>query len=134
MAGMRGYMFRNRWGALFFVGLTLAGVTTLVGTEKEGGALQEATHQLARQKAQAEELAADPASATETGKPLKTVVIPADEELIDQALGEDPTPIDEFAEADRNKESPADGDQVIIVSREVAGAGLTVPPEPAPQQ
>ena len=39
---MRGYMFRNRWFALLFVCLTLAGVTKLVGTDRESGAIQEA--------------------------------------------------------------------------------------------
>ena len=125
---MRGYMFRNRWFALLFVALTLAGVTTLVGTEKSHGALQDATDQIAQQKAQAEQLT----SATQessSSDDADNVVMAADEELIDPAQGEDPTPIDEFAAA--NAPDPEDvSDDVVIVSRDVPGRA-----EPqAPQQ
>lgn len=121
---MRGYMFRNRWGALLFVGLTLAGVTTLVGTEREDGALQQAADQIAEQRAQAERMTenldaafADEAAAADDG----AVVMMADEEdLIDPAVGEDPTPIDEFAAANPD-DSHEPAEEVIIVSREDAG-------------
>ncbi len=129
---MRGYMFRNRWGALFFVGLTLAGVTTLVGTDKEDGALQQATDQIALQKAQADQLMAGPGAMMETGTPSAAAVLVPEEELIDQALGEDPTPIDEFATAHPDEDVPADGDTVIIVSRD--GAGGQTPVATLPQQ
>lgn len=126
---MRGYMFRNRWFALLFVALTLAGVTTLVGTEKSHGALQDATDQIAQQKAQAEQLTGTAQDAPPSDESADNVVMAADEELIDPAQGEDPTPIDEFAAA--NPPDPEDvSDDVVIVSRDVPGRA-----EPqAPQQ
>ena len=127
---MRGYMFRNRWGALLFVGLTLAGVTTLVGTEKDDGALKQAADQIAMQKAQADRLTADPAPAAT--KRAKTVILTPDEELIDPALGEDPTPIDEFAAAHPDEEELAEGEQVVIVSRAVDGSIAQVETEAPP--
>ena len=131
---MRGYMFRNRWFALLFVALTLAGVTTLVGTEQGHGAIQDATDQIAQQKAQAEQLT----SATQDAPSLAddtadSVVMAADEDLIDPAEGEDPTPIDEFAAA-----NPPDpevvSDDVVIVSRDLPGqaqpqASIQAPPQ-----
>ena len=129
---MRGYMFRNRWFALLFVALTLAGVTTLVGTEKSHGALQDATDQIAQQKAQAEQLT----SATQessSSDDADNVVMAADEELIDPAQGEDPTPIDEFAAA--NPPDPEDvSDDVVIVSRDVPGQAEPQAPAQAPPQ
>ena len=129
---MRGYMFRNRWLALLFVALTLAGVTTLVGTEKSHGALQDATDQIAQQKAQAEQLT----SATQessSSDDADNVVMAADEELIDPAQGEDPTPIDEFAAA--NPPDPEDvSDDVVIVSRDVPGQAEPQAPAQAPPQ
>jgi hypothetical protein len=129
---MRGYMFRNRWFALLFVALTLAGVTTLVGTEKSHGALQDATDQIAQQKAQAEQLT----SATQessSSDDADNVVMAADEDLIDPAQGEDPTPIDEFAAA--NPPDPEDvSDDVVIVSRDVPGQAEPQAPAQAPPQ
>ena len=129
---MRGYVFRNRWFALLFVALTLAGVTTLVGTEKSHGALQDATDQIAQQKAQAEQLT----SATQessSSDDADNVVMAADEDLIDPAQGEDPTPIDEFAAA--NPPDPEDvSDDVVIVSRDVPGQAEPQAPAQAPPQ
>ena len=129
---MRGYMFRNRWFALLFVALTLAGVTTLVGTEKSHGALQDATDQIAQQKAQAEQLT----SATQessSSDDADNVVMAADEDLIDPAQGEDPTPIDEFAAA--NPPDPAEmSNDVVIVSRDVPGQSQPQAPAQAPPQ
>ncbi len=119
---MRGYMFRNRWFALLFVGLTLAGVTTLVGTEKGHGALQDATDQIAQQKAQAEQMTTATQQTPSPDVSPDEVVMAADEDLIDPAQGEDPTPPDEFAAA--NPPDPEDiADEVVIVSRDVPGQG-----------
>lgn len=111
---MRGYMFRNRWFALLFVCLTLAGVTKLIGTEEDGGTIQEATDQLTQVKDQAEQMTTQTTPAgddTTFDAPLAS-----DEELIDQALGEDPTPVDEFA-ATQPAEEETPADEVIIVSQ-----------------
>ena len=134
---MRGYMFRNRWFALLFVALTLAGVTTLVGTEEGHGALQDATDQIAQQKAQAEQLTSATQSTPSTDGSAEEVVLASDEDLIDPAQGEDPTPIDEFAAA--NPPDPEEvSDDVVIVSREVAGQTTQVQGPPSdgngPQQ
>ena len=115
---MRGYMFRNRWGALLFVCLTLAGAATLVGTETGEGAIQQATDQIAQQKAQADRLTTDTqAPAQPTRKTAETVVWSADEDLIDPATGEDPTPIDEFAATNPTTPDAEIPDEVTIVSR-----------------
>lgn len=125
---MRGYMFRNRWGALLFVGLTLAGVTTLVGTD-EHGAIQQAASQIAQQKAQADKLVAGAPEIAEpaSGAPVTDVPFAADEDLIDPAMGIDPTPIDETAPIDPN-DPDALAQEVIIVSRDVPGQGPPVAP------
>lgn len=110
---MRGYMFRNRWGALLFVALTLAGVTRLVGSEDGEGAIQQAADRIAQQKAEADRLTSDvrqTPSAASTAP--ETVVLSADEELIDPATGDDPTPIDEFGQtgaSNLDAEMPDDG-------------------------
>ncbi|UIP07099.1 hypothetical protein LY632_01475 [Erythrobacter sp. SDW2] len=46
---MKNYMFQSKGGALVFVGLTLASVAALVGTEDEDGALTSATSQIEEQ-------------------------------------------------------------------------------------
>lgn len=115
LAAMRGYMFRNRWGALLFVGLVLAAVTQLVGTGKGDGALAKATQDLVRQRAATASLT-DRVNAS-AGRAAK-VQFASDEELIDPAQGEDPTPIDQ-------REKPAgDADEVphdtVILIRDPA--------------
>jgi hypothetical protein len=115
---MRGYMFRNRWGALLFVCITLAGAASLVGTEEGQGAIQQATDEIAQQKAQADQWTTDtqaPSAATASAT-ATTVVSTSDEDLIDPATGIDPTPIDEFAAANP-ADSDAEVDEVVIVSR-----------------
>jgi hypothetical protein len=99
-------MFRNRWGALLFVGLTLAGVAQLVGTGKGDGAIERARSQIAAQRARAGPIVTR--SAPTGAAEVKVEFVP-DEELIDLALGEDPTPIDQRAE-ERMPGQPADGD------------------------
>ena len=113
---MRGYMFRNRWFALLFVAIVLAGVTRLVGTGNGDGAIDFAKQRLAEQKVEAERLTTDSKPTAPEAKMLFT----PDEELIDQALGEDPTPIDQFQseEAEGTEEEEVPHDTVILVSPE----------------
>ena len=119
---MRGYMFRNRWFALLFVALTLAGVTTLVGTEEGHGALQDAAGQIAQQRAQAEQLTSATQEPAASEVSADDVVMAAEEDLIDPAQGEDPTPVDEFATA--NPPDPEEiADEVMIVSRDLPEEG-----------
>lgn len=125
---MRGYMFRNRWGALLFVGLVLAAVTRLVGTGHGDGALDLAKEQLAEQKAQAERMTSGTRRSAERATKVEFA---SDEELIDPAVGEDPTPIDQRLAGETD--AAGDGDQVphdtiILVNRE----DIAAPPGPLP--
>ena len=115
-------MFRNRWGAMLFVALTLAGVTTLIGSEDGEGAIKQAAGRIAEQKAEADRLTTEtqqPAPAATA--PPETVILSADEDLIDPATGEDPTPIDEFNPIDPSDPDAEISDEVVIVSREGGG-------------
>ena len=98
---MRGYMFRNRWLAMLFVALVLAGVTRVGGTGKGDGIIDEATEQLAAQRERAEalsdEIEAEAPEQAETEDDAAELLA-SDEDLIDPAIGEDPTPPDEFAD------------------------------------
>lgn len=114
---MRGYMFRNRWFALLFVGITLAGVTRLIGTENGGGALDKAAAELVAQKRSADASVA-PSTPPAAAEVVEIEFTP-DEELIDPAAGEDPTPVDEFAQT-QDDPAAVPHDEIIIVSREVA--------------
>jgi hypothetical protein len=127
---MRGYMFRNRWFALLFVCITLAGVTKLVGTDKEHGAIQQTADQFAAQRAQAAQMTTAPQE-TPADTSADDVPYADDDELIDLAVGEDPTPVDEFA---ANSSENADGpsDEVTIVSRDVPDETPDATPDPAP--
>lgn len=111
---MRGYMFRNRWGALLFVGLVLASVTRLVGTGNGDGALDAAREQIVEQGPPVEALVAE---SVPPGEPLPTEFTP-DEELIDPGTGEDPTPID--PQPDVEPQPAAEGDvphgSVVLLS------------------
>lgn len=113
---MRGYMFRNRWFALLFVGLILAAVTRIVGTGKGDGAIDDATRQIVVQQNRAERMTSE----TVPGVVSEDVQIEftPDEELIDPATGEDPTPVDAFATPGEPAAEPET--QVIIVSDETA--------------
>jgi hypothetical protein len=124
---MRGYMFRNRWFALLFVGVTLAGVTRLIGTHEDGGTLDDAKAQLIAQQRAAQSFTepAAPSEAEESGDDLPVEFTP-DEELIDPAVGEDPTPIDEFAESQTSPEDDTTDTFVEIVSQ----APADQPPAP----
>lgn len=124
---MRGYMFRNRWFALLFVALTLAGVTRLVGTEEDHGALTEATDTLVAQKNAVHAMSGQGTATGEESDPIVEYI--SDEELIDPALGEDPTPVDETAPPAAEAVSPED---VVIVSQGPAASGppaIETPPQ-----
>lgn len=122
---MRGYMFRNRWGALLFVGLVLAGVTRLVGTGHGDGALDLAREQLVEQKAQAERMTSDTRRPTERAMEVEFA---SDQELIDPAVGEDPTPIDQRLAAEEGAaEDQLPHDTIILVNQDLAA-----PPGPLP--
>ncbi len=118
-------MFRNRWFALLFVGLTLAGVTRLIGTQDDGGALDDATKELIAQKQAADAFVQDQPSQA-TGDDV-TVEFTPDEELIDPAEGDDPTPADQTAPP---IEDPAEvpHDEVIIVSQDTVAPVEQSPP------
>ena len=116
-------MFRNRWGALLFVGMTLAGVATLVGTGRNDGAIQQAADQIAQQRAQADRLSTGtqesvpPAPAQEA----RTIVLMPDEELIDSTMGVDPSPVDDFGTPPDDDPALVPQEEVIIVSRDASG-------------
>jgi len=93
---MRGYMFKNSKGALFFVALTLLGVATLVGTEDNEGALLKAAANIEQQRNMMNE---DRRVVRGNSAPIgfassngQTREFTADEDLIDDATGFDPTP------------------------------------------
>ena len=113
---MRGYMFRNRWFALLFVGMVLAGAANIVGTEGSGGALDAAREQYAGEQAQTQVLATDHEPAADANDVL--LEFTPDEELIDPATGYDPTPVDEFASAQPGGQVVVPDTQVVIVSHD----------------
>lgn len=124
---MRGYMFRNRWGALLFVGMTLAGVATLVGTGRKEGAIQQAAEQIARQRAQADRLttSARQSAPRSPAQEATTVVLIPDEELIDSTEGVDPSPADDFGTPPDDDLALVPQEEVIIVSRDATGPEQT---------
>ncbi|GGE01762.1 hypothetical protein GCM10011515_21800 [Tsuneonella deserti] len=131
---MRGYMFRNRWAALLFVGLTLASVTTLIGTGNGDGAIDKATDQIARQKAEADRLTGS-SQAPKLPEATTSIEAPfaADEDLIDPATGYDPTPPEEMPAVDPG--DPQDiADQVVIVSRDETGEAAAQAPQSTAEQ
>lgn len=113
---MRGYMFRNKWLALLFVAMTLAGVTKLVGTEEKGGTLQETAGTIADQRDQFDRFGGDTASEA----PAPEYVAPSDEDLIDPATGIDPLPSMTFSPEEGSPDPPeevAPPDEVVTVSQ-----------------
>ena len=112
---MRGYMFRNRWGALFFVAMTALGGAALVGGEDDRGVLLNAAEDLQRQQA-----AMNAAMGETTAPPVaiptaEAIEFTSDEELIDDAAGIDPTPIEEGLPL---AAEVVPQDEVVIVSRD----------------
>lgn len=126
---MRGYMFRNRWLAMLFVALVLAGVTRIVGTGKGDGILDEATQQLKAQREQAEAHSDEFGSAQSDDGDMAddfSDVVASDEDLIDPAIGDDPTPPDEFAGDDGVGYAVVQDGEIILVdngSAEALGEG-----------
>ncbi|MHA6332581.1 hypothetical protein ACXYL9_02765 [Qipengyuania sp. CAU 1752] len=114
---MKGYIFQNRWGALLFVGLTLIGAASLVGTEDTEGTLAEAAAQLEQQGADYREQAAgfSQPDQAENGSSdgdmqydlagSEVVEFASEEELVVDPIGIDPTPI---------IEDPAKGEVILI--------------------
>ena len=108
-------MFQNRWGALFFVGLTLVGAASLVGTEDEDGAIASAAAQLEQQGEDlrarsdtgnsAEEQIVEPTEPKPW--PDESFEFASEEDLMIDPTGIDPTPI---------IEDPAEGEVVIVES------------------
>jgi hypothetical protein len=117
---MRGYMFRNRVGALFFVAASVSSAAMLVGGEGDQGVLLSAAEELAQQKsamaAAADGLSAEPVVIPTTAASVFT----ADEDLIDEATGFDPTPVEDGAPP---ASEVVPHDEVVIVSRDDGAAG-----------
>ena len=111
---MRGYMFRNRWFALLFGAMVLASVTKFVGTGKGDGAVDEATREIAIQQQQSAALSDD--DAVSLPDEAVTYEFTPDEELIDPATGEDPSPtIEEPAPLPGDAPAPAAEEDVVIL-------------------
>lgn len=117
---MRGYMFRNRWGALLFVVASALGAAALVGGEDDRGVLLNAAEDLQRQQA-AMDAAMGGAAQPPVAIPANDVVeFTSDEELIDDASGVDPTPLEEGLPLEAEL---VPRDEVVIVSRDVGEFG-----------
>ncbi len=86
-------MFRNRWLALGFVVMTLLGVYGIVGSDEEGGVLTQAQTAIEEQRAAIEEV-----EETELVPPpqeqVEETAFLSDDELIDQAEGDDTSGFD----------------------------------------
>jgi hypothetical protein len=135
---MRSYMFRNRFGAVLFVISTLLGVATLIGSEDQKGALLKASEGVKDQQTAMASIADQPVTDSQPVIDDESVEFTPDDELIDDATGFDPSPVDEDApKADSSDEagddasdSSDDGDEldtvphddVVIVSRDPADA------------
>ncbi|ANY18756.1 hypothetical protein A6F68_00221 [Tsuneonella dongtanensis] len=117
---MRGYMFRNRWLALLFVGIVLASVTKVVGTGKGDGALDQAKQQIESQKAQADQFSSEHSDSASDDSVIYEFT--PDEELIDSASGEDPTPSDAFGAEVNEDPEVVPSDELVIVMDDDAGA------------
>ncbi|MGB3738458.1 MAG: hypothetical protein WA948_03805 [Pontixanthobacter sp.] len=115
------FLFRNRYGALAFVGLTLIGAASLVGTQEDEGLITQTAATIEQQRADFEDAAkAAEASRTPATQPepepsigdyAPAIPIADDEDLIDDAEGIDPTPID----PSDGEAIAKDGDVVIIL-------------------
>ncbi|GEM_PF-3746568 len=67
LAGMNGYMFRSKLGALIFMGFILFAVFRVIGTEENGGQLATAADEItAQQQAMRNQPAGDAAWDAET--------------------------------------------------------------------
>ncbi len=113
---MRGVLFRNRWFALLYAAIVLVGVARIVGTGNGDGAVDLAKRQIVERKAER----APPATVREARRlPVKVQFLP-DEDLIDPATGEDPTPIDQRAGGEESADDEVPHDTVIILSHDAS--------------
>ena len=107
-------LFRNKWAALAFVVLVLAGVQYFVGREGEDGTLAQATDELADQSGEPGEAVSDAGSPPDMGGFYDgtDVEFMSDEELIDTAEGFDPTPYEDegYSDGDSEEGITASGD------------------------
>lgn len=127
MPTMRGYMFKNRWGALLFVCLIAFGAASLIGDEDDEGLLLSAAGELTKTQA-------DFANrSTELSRPDERPVLNAgdigqfssdeelasefvpDDELIDDTRGFEPEPdINPSYEMERAEE----GDVFMVIDND----------------
>ncbi|MDZ4308835.1 hypothetical protein [Allopontixanthobacter sp.] len=105
-------MFKNRWGALIFVCLSVLGAVSLIGGEDDHGALLLAADELTETKSelqiQAGELSQADSSAEPTPDEQPVSGFMSDEELIDDTRGIDPAPDIDPSPAAENVEEQGD--------------------------
>ena len=96
---MRGYMFKNRWLAIVFVAMTVIGALNLVGGED--GVLVQASGDLESRRAasDASRFAPQPGYVPDPQQQQESAIFEEDgydfsddEELVDDAMGFDPSP------------------------------------------
>ncbi len=122
---MRGYMFKNRWGALFFVCLMAFGAASLIGGEDDKGLLLSAAGELTevgddfgnpkQELSEPEERAVLDAGDVGQFSPDEDFVeeYAPDDDLIDDTRGFEPVPdIDPSREVEKVEE---EGDVVMYI-------------------
>ncbi len=122
------FLFRNKLAALAFVVLTVIGAATLVGTEEHDGVIAKTTQEITKQRADFAEKTAALSSKKSTPEPVLVEVEPEvveftdEEDLIDDALGFDPTPEtlepDVDPKPDQAGNIAEEGEVVIILNNE----------------
>ncbi|GAA4045786.1 hypothetical protein [Parerythrobacter jejuensis] len=99
-------MFQNRFGALFFVGITVLGAAALVGTEENGGTISDAKAKIEEQRTEfldeADKVSSSSASvgSTAPGSNMQVEIeFTPDADLVQDPAGINPAPImpDPFA-------------------------------------
>ncbi len=118
---MLGQVFRSRWGALIIVMIFAASAAALIGTEGNSGALLNAADGIARQQAEMDEqirLAGGKPDAEPRHERVMMDFTPEDE-LVDDAQGIDPTPVEE--EPIEPDVIAQDDDVVIVLSDDDTG-------------
>lgn len=98
---MYSLLFKNRVAAMGFVLLTAAGAISIVGTEEEGGLIEQTKEQFGVQKQEFADRVQDMQSSARKASPRPArdsqqmpLELADDEHLIDTAEGYDPTPDD----------------------------------------
>lgn len=97
---MRNQVSNSSKGALLFVAVTLVGVAVLIGTEENEGALLQAAADIERQgkvinsdkKSGQTAARQQPKRETNAGHDVGTLEFAAEDDLVDDATGFDPTP------------------------------------------